>query len=44
MYWWELDCTYYMLYLLERLGIVWDLKVYPKKIYEEAAANRTSLL
>ena len=44
MYWWELDCTYYVLYLLERMGVVWDLKVYPEKIYEEAAANRISSL
>jgi stearoyl-CoA desaturase (delta-9 desaturase) len=36
MYWWELDLTYLMLRGLEKLGLVWDLKVYPKKIYEEA--------
>ena len=44
MYWWELDFTYYMLYALERLGVVWDLKVFPKTIYEEAATNRSSTL
>jgi stearoyl-CoA desaturase (delta-9 desaturase) len=36
MYWWELDLSYYMLRVLEKLGLVWNLKVYPKKIYEEA--------
>ena len=36
MYWWELDVTYYMLRGLEKLGLVWDLKVYPHSIYEEA--------
>jgi stearoyl-CoA desaturase (delta-9 desaturase) len=36
MYWWELDLSYLVLRGLERLGLVWDLKVYPEKIYEEA--------
>lgn len=36
MYWWELDITYYMLRALEKCGLVWDLKVYPHSIYEEA--------
>jgi stearoyl-CoA desaturase (delta-9 desaturase) len=39
MYWWELDMSYWGLCALEKLGLVWDLKVYPKKIYEEAAAT-----
>jgi len=38
MYWWELDVTYYVLRLLEKLGLIWDLKVYPDKIYREAQA------
>lgn len=37
MYWWELDLTYLLLCVLEKLGLVWDLKVYPESIYEEAA-------
>ncbi len=36
MYWWEIDMTYYGLVCLQALGIVWDVKLYPKKIYEEA--------
>jgi stearoyl-CoA desaturase (delta-9 desaturase) len=24
--WWEIDVTYYVLWLLSRLGIVWDLR------------------
>ena len=39
MYWWEIDLTYYLLRGLEALGLVWDLKVYPDKIYQEAATN-----
>jgi stearoyl-CoA desaturase (delta-9 desaturase) len=39
MYWWELDITYSLLRLLERMGLVWDLKVFPKSIYDEAASQ-----
>jgi fatty-acid desaturase len=39
MYWWEFDMSYWGLCALEKLGLVWDLKVYPKKIYEEADAT-----
>ncbi|NBB80195.1 MAG: acyl-CoA desaturase [Verrucomicrobia bacterium] len=39
MYWWELDLSYWLLRMLEKLGLIWDLKVYPKKIYEEAASR-----
>lgn len=38
MYWWELDLTYYGLLLLQRVGLVWDLRVYPEAVYEEAEA------
>lgn len=40
MYWWEFDITYYMLKALEKMGLIWDIKVYPKSIYEEADNNR----
>jgi stearoyl-CoA desaturase (delta-9 desaturase) len=40
MYWWEIDVTYYGLRILQALGIVWDLKIYPKKIYDEAKSLR----
>lgn len=39
MYWWEIDLTYYLLRGLESVGLVWDLQVYPEKIYAEAVAN-----
>ena len=32
-YWWEIDITHYILKLLSWLGIVWDLKTPPRKIY-----------
>jgi stearoyl-CoA desaturase (Delta-9 desaturase) len=28
--WWEIDCGYYILRILHRLGLVWDLKLPPK--------------
>jgi stearoyl-CoA desaturase (delta-9 desaturase) len=36
MYWWEFDLSYYVLRALAGVGLVWDLKVYPKKLYDEA--------
>ena len=42
MYWWEFDLTYWILRFLERIGVVWDIKVYPDKLYEEALANSVS--
>jgi hypothetical protein len=27
LFWWELDVTYYVLWLLSRTGLVWDLRV-----------------
>jgi stearoyl-CoA desaturase (delta-9 desaturase) len=30
--WWEIDVTYYLLWLLSRLGLVWDLKTPPESV------------
>lgn len=35
-YWWELDVTHYVLKFLSWLGIVWNLRVPPRRIFEEA--------
>ena len=37
--WWELDLTYYLLWLMARLGIIHDLSPLPAKIREEALAS-----
>jgi len=29
IFWWEVDVTYYVVWLLARLGIVWDLRRSP---------------
>ena len=41
MYWWELDLSYLLLRGLEKLGLVWDLKVYPEAVYAEAEQRPT---
>ena len=42
-YWWEIDVTHYVLKALSWVGIVWDLRVPPKRIYEEAKLTRSRL-
>lgn len=39
-YWWEVDITYYCLWGLSKLGLVWDLNVVPERVYEKAEAIR----
>ena len=39
MYWWEIDITYYILKALSWVGIVWDLRGHPAKLYEEASST-----
>lgn len=31
-FWWEIDITYYFLLLLNRLGLIWDLKSVPEEV------------
>jgi stearoyl-CoA desaturase (delta-9 desaturase) len=33
-YWWEIDCTYYILKMLSWVHIVWDLKMPPRALLE----------
>ena len=40
MYWWEFDLTYLLLKSLEKLGLIWDVKVYPKQLYAEAGQSK----
>ncbi len=34
-YWWEIDISYYVIRFLGALGIVWDIKGVPAKVYEQ---------
>jgi stearoyl-CoA desaturase (delta-9 desaturase) len=45
--WWEFDLTYYVLRLFALLGLVWDLKEPPRRVYDRAtwkAAERAPML
>jgi len=35
-YWWELDMTYYVLRALQAVGLVWDIKEPPARVYDPA--------
>jgi stearoyl-CoA desaturase (delta-9 desaturase) len=34
-YWWEIDVAHYTLRLLSRVGIVWDIRTPPQRVYRE---------
>jgi stearoyl-CoA desaturase (delta-9 desaturase) len=37
-FWWEIDCSYYILRVLSWLGIVWDLIEPPARLREQRQA------
>jgi len=39
-YWWEFDITWYVIRLMQALGLAWDVQPVPKRIYEEARAAK----
>jgi stearoyl-CoA desaturase (delta-9 desaturase) len=39
-YWWEIDLGYYVLRLLEAVGVIWDVRRPPPRVYEEALAGK----
>jgi len=41
-YWWEIDCTYYVLKVLSWFRLVWDLQEPPKEVYLEAKRLKAS--
>lgn len=41
-YWWEIDITWYVLVALERVGIIWDLRPVPSRVYEAAERSARS--
>ena len=38
--WWEIDVTYYVLRLLERCGVVWDLRRPPAEVLRAPETRR----
>jgi stearoyl-CoA desaturase (Delta-9 desaturase) len=39
-YWWEFDLTWYVIRLMQMVGLVWDVKTVPERIYEEARVSK----
>jgi len=33
--WWEIDMTYYILQLLEKIGLIWDLRPVPQRVMRQ---------
>ncbi|MGD9689009.1 MAG: acyl-CoA desaturase [Phycisphaerales bacterium] len=42
-YWWEIDLTYYLLRVMERLGLVWRLRPVPAHVYETARRHAAEI-
>ena len=43
IYWWEIDITFYVLLVMARLGLVWDLRPVPRSVYAEAESARQAI-
>jgi stearoyl-CoA desaturase (delta-9 desaturase) len=39
-YWWEIDPTWYVIRLMQAVGLAWDVQPVPDRIYEEARATK----
>src|SRR3954469_21314413 len=39
-YWWEFDPTWYVIRLMQFVGLAWDVQPVPQRIYEEARATK----
>jgi stearoyl-CoA desaturase (Delta-9 desaturase) len=42
-YWWEIDISHYILRMLSWVGLVWDLRSPPQRIYDEARQRKERL-
>ncbi|MET1254855.1 acyl-CoA desaturase [Aliikangiella maris] len=38
-YWWEIDITYYLLKIMNKLGLVWELKPLPERIKQQLSKD-----
>ena len=38
-YWWEVDLSYYVLWTLARVGLVWDLRKPPQRVLDEGRSK-----
>jgi stearoyl-CoA desaturase (delta-9 desaturase) len=37
-YWWEIDVSWYVLLIMKRLGLIWNMRTVPEHVREEGAA------
>jgi len=42
-YWWEVDLTYAVIRLMGWLGLAWDIRPVPKRIYREVEQSQDEL-
>lgn len=40
MYWWEMDITHYILKAMSWVGLVWDIRTHPDRLYDEAEGRK----
>jgi stearoyl-CoA desaturase (delta-9 desaturase) len=40
-YWWEIDITYYVLRGMQAVGLIWDIKEPPARVYRDAQASES---
>ncbi|MEK7337090.1 MAG: acyl-CoA desaturase, partial [Nitrospirota bacterium] len=40
-YWWEVDMTYYCLKMMEKVGLVWDIRDVPNYVREGKSKQDT---
>ena len=43
-FWWEIDLTYYVLLVLEKLGLIWDLQTPPERVLHPKAVRSCEAL
>jgi fatty-acid desaturase len=41
-FWWEVDATYYILWAMSRVGLIWDLRAPPQRLLDEGRATDAS--
>jgi stearoyl-CoA desaturase (delta-9 desaturase) len=41
-YWWEIDISYYVIRFLGALGLVWNIKGVPARVYSEPGVNQSA--
>jgi stearoyl-CoA desaturase (delta-9 desaturase) len=43
-YWWEIDVTWYVIWTMEKLGLVWDVKRVPQRVLDEGRRRQPAVV